>query len=83
MDKAKEYFKNHPKVDKFYKTKDDLFFFTEQDAKNHADSLVDKEVICVDKQHVIDTIAIEEEVKEVIPLPEEDKEVVPVKKRKE
>ena len=41
MKRAKSYFDNHDKVDKLYFTSDNLAFFDEQNAINHANSLDD------------------------------------------
>jgi len=47
---AGEYFKTHPKVDKFFITSDGQAFFTPQDATNHGKTLKDVSVVKVTRE---------------------------------
>jgi hypothetical protein len=44
MKQAKQYFDNHSSVDLLYFTSDDLAFFDEQNATNHARQLTDETI---------------------------------------
>ena len=52
MKDAKQYFDNHDAVEKLYFTSDNLAFFDEQNAINHAKSLDDETVTTMTRDEV-------------------------------
>ena len=52
MKNAKQYFENHEQVDKLYFTSDNLAFFDEQNAVNHASKLPDDTVTSLTREGV-------------------------------
>jgi membrane protein involved in colicin uptake len=56
----KKVFEQNPKLKKYYGTSDGEAFYQENDAKNHAKSLKDKTVECVENENFLEVIDSEE-----------------------
>jgi hypothetical protein len=56
MKNAKEYFDNHKQVERLYFTSDNLAFFDEQNAMNHAKQLKDKKVNALTRDEVYEEL---------------------------
>ncbi len=52
MNTENQYFENHETVPKLYFTSDELAFFDEQNAMNHAEQLDDKTIIAKTREEV-------------------------------
>ncbi|MES2701863.1 MAG: hypothetical protein V4649_04445 [Bacteroidota bacterium] len=52
MKNAKQYFETHDTLDQLYFTSDNLAFFDQQNAKNHAKQLRDKTVTALTRDEV-------------------------------
>jgi hypothetical protein len=56
MKNAKEYFDNHKQAERLYFTSDNLAFFDEQNAINHAKQLKDKNVTTLTRDEVYEEL---------------------------
>jgi len=79
MNNAQQHFDNHQNTDKLYFTSDGLAFFEEQNAINHANSLIDANVTEMSREEIYaeltDTMNVEwERDNEYDPLDEPDAE---------